>query len=48
MLMRLQFYQDLKKGDQVMVCESCQRIMYYNPPASVEDLAGDSAPAVQQ
>ena len=48
MTMRLQFYQDLKKGDQVMACESCQRILYYNPPASLEDLTGEAAPAVQQ
>jgi len=46
--MRLQFFQDLKKGDQIMACESCQRILYYNPPVSVEDLAGEAAPAVQQ
>jgi len=48
MAMRLQFFQDLKKGDRIMVCESCQRILYYNPPVSVEDLAGEAAPAVQQ
>jgi uncharacterized protein len=47
MAMRLQFFQDLKKGDQVMRCESCGRILYYNPPATVEDLAGESASAVQ-
>jgi uncharacterized protein len=40
MAMRLQFFQDLRKGDQVMVCESCGRILYYNPPVAVEDLAG--------
>jgi predicted nucleic acid-binding Zn-ribbon protein len=45
--LRLQFYQDLKKGDQVMYCESCARILYYNPPVAFEDLAGESAPAVQ-
>src|SRR5215469_6466356 len=48
MAMRLQFFQDLKKGDQVMACESCQRILYYNPPVAVEDLTGEAAPAVQQ
>lgn len=37
MTMRLQFLQDLRKGDQVMVCESCARILYYNPPIAVED-----------
>jgi hypothetical protein len=45
--LRLQFYQDLKKGDQVMYCESCARILYYNPPVAFEDLTGASAPAVQ-
>src|ERR1700691_5487439 len=45
--LRLQFYQDLKKGDQVMYCESCARILYYNPPVAFEDLAAESAPAVQ-
>jgi predicted nucleic acid-binding Zn-ribbon protein len=48
MAMRLQFFQDLKKGDQIMACESCQRILYYNPPVSVEDLAGEAAPVAQQ
>lgn len=48
MSMRLQFFQDLKRGDQVMTCESCQRILYYNPPASVEDLTGETAPAVRE
>lgn len=46
--MRLQFFQDLKRGDQIMTCESCGRILYYNPPAIVEDLAGESAPALEQ
>jgi hypothetical protein len=41
--LRLQFYQDLRKGDQVMYCESCARILYYNPPVAVEDLTGESA-----
>jgi predicted nucleic acid-binding Zn-ribbon protein len=47
MAMRLQFFQDLKKGDQVMYCESCSRILYYNPPVAFEDLTGESASAVQ-
>jgi len=42
MVIRLQFFQDLKKGDQVMSCESCTRILYYNPPISVEDVAGET------
>jgi predicted nucleic acid-binding Zn-ribbon protein len=45
MAVRLQFFQDLRKGDQVMVCESCGRILYYNPPIPVEDLGGDTEAA---
>ena len=40
MAMRLQFFQDLRKSEEVMACESCGRILYYNPPKSVDDLAG--------
>ena len=43
MVIRLQFFQDLKKGDQIMSCESCTRILYYNPPVSLEDVAGETA-----
>jgi len=39
MLLRPQFFQDLKYGNAVMFCESCQRILYYNPPVKVEDLS---------
>jgi len=45
--MRLQFFQDLKKAEEIMCCESCQRILYYNPPAAVEDLAGEPVRTAQ-
>lgn len=45
--LRPQFFQDLKRGTTVMSCESCNRILYYNPPISVEDLTGEPAPAAQ-
>jgi predicted nucleic acid-binding Zn-ribbon protein len=45
MSLRLQFFQELRRGDQVMACESCGRILYYNPPQAVDDTA--SAPAAQ-
>lgn len=48
MALRPQFSQELKRGDKVMTCESCQRILYYNPPTSFEDLAGEAASAVRQ
>ena len=39
-MLRPQFYQDLKKGEAIMTCESCGRILYYNPVQRVEDLGG--------
>ena len=41
MAMRLQYFQDLRKGEQVLRCENCGRILYYNPPVAVEDLTGE-------
>jgi len=48
MAIRPQFFQDLKRGDQIMACESCQRILYYHPPQSLEDLTGEPLPAVRE
>jgi len=42
--MRPQFFQDLRSGREVMFCESCGRILYYNPPVSFEDLAAPAEP----
>ena len=41
-MLRPQFMQELKRGDSIMVCESCKRILYYNPPESFEDLVPQS------
>ncbi len=38
MQLRPQFLQELKRQDSVMVCESCKRMLYWNPPQSVHDL----------
>jgi len=43
---RPQYLQDLKRGEQVQVCESCQRILYYNPPASFDDIGGPASSAM--
>jgi uncharacterized protein len=48
MTIRPQFFQELKQGDRIMSCESCQRILYYHPPQSFEDLTGEPLPAVQE
>lgn len=35
--LRPQYMQDLRRGDHLMFCESCGRILYYNAPVNVED-----------
>jgi predicted nucleic acid-binding Zn-ribbon protein len=42
--LRPQFFQDLRKQDKVMFCESCSRLLTYNP---VVDVSADAA-ATQQ
>lgn len=34
--LRPQFFQDLRRGEEIMFCESCGRIMLYDPPVSFE------------
>jgi predicted nucleic acid-binding Zn-ribbon protein len=36
--LRLQFFQDLRRGDQIMLCENCSRILYYNPPVEYDEM----------
>lgn len=36
MQLRPQYWQDLKQGDQMLSCETCGRVLYYNPPVRVE------------
>jgi predicted nucleic acid-binding Zn-ribbon protein len=44
--LRLQYYQDLKHGDAILSCESCQRILYYNPPRLIEEFDGGTRVAM--
>jgi predicted nucleic acid-binding Zn-ribbon protein len=39
--LRPQFFQELKRGDKVMTCESCNRILFYAKPESFEDQFGE-------
>lgn len=39
LILRPQFLQDVRRNDQVLCCESCGRILYYNPPVAVEEAA---------
>lgn len=41
MTLRLQFFQDLRRDDAVMYCESCGRIVYYIPPVEPENLGAE-------
>jgi predicted nucleic acid-binding Zn-ribbon protein len=36
MALRPQHFQDLKRGEKLLFCESCGRILYYNPPVNLE------------
>ncbi len=38
-VLRPQFMQDLRRGEELMFCESCGRMLYYNPPVSFEEAA---------
>jgi len=41
--LRPQFVQDLRKGDRIMQCESCSRMLTYNPAVSFENNVGPAA-----
>lgn len=38
-MLRPQYFQDLKKSERLMTCESCGRILIYNPPVSFDGAA---------
>lgn len=39
MMLRPQYYQDLRKGDKLMFCETCSRFLYYFPPDRAVDMS---------
>ena len=46
-LLRPQYFQDVKHTESILFCESCQRILYYNPPQAFDDLAGEGGTRVE-
>jgi predicted nucleic acid-binding Zn-ribbon protein len=38
--LRPQHFQELRRGDQILHCENCGRLLIYNPPVDIEQLAG--------
>jgi hypothetical protein len=45
--LRLQYLQELKRGDRLMTCESCGRILYYNAPESFADMTAETQGAAR-
>jgi predicted nucleic acid-binding Zn-ribbon protein len=39
LMLRPQYFQEVRRGDQLMTCESCGRFLFYNPPVQVQDSA---------
>ena len=46
-LLRPQYFQDVKRTESILFCESCQRILYYNPPQAFDDLTGEGGTRVE-
>ncbi len=42
--LRPQLFQDLRRRDKLIVCESCGRLVFYNPPAIVDEPPMPAAP----
>jgi uncharacterized protein len=42
-VLRPQYVQDLRRGEQLMFCESCGRILFIHPPVSFDDSNGPRA-----
>jgi len=38
-VLRPQYLQDLRKGEEMMTCEVCGRFLHFTPPVNVEDVA---------
>jgi len=43
-ILRPQVYQDVMKGEEIIACDSCQRILYFVPPPPKEEEAKDGKP----
>lgn len=41
-LLRPQVHQDVMKGDEILICDSCKRILYFVPPPPKEEEAAEA------
>src|SRR6476469_6129380 len=46
-MLRPQMYNEVRTNQQILICDSCQRILYYVPPAVAEAASPAPAPAQQ-
>ena len=44
-ILRPQVYQDVMKGEEIIACDSCQRILYFVPPPPSEEAKNGKAPS---
>jgi hypothetical protein len=42
-LLRPQVHQDVMKGDEILICDSCKRILYFVPPPPKEEEAAEAS-----
>ena len=40
MTIRPQAYSDVRKGDEILTCDNCSRILYYKPTLQAEEMTG--------
>ena len=38
--LRLQLFQELRRGDRILQCENCRRLLYYSPPVGFDTANG--------
>ena len=43
--LRPQFVQEVRRGDEVLQCESCGRLLFYNPPVDIEKEMAETGPS---
>ncbi|MBM3814169.1 MAG: hypothetical protein FJW20_21295 [Acidimicrobiia bacterium] len=41
--LRPQLFQELRRGEKMLLCENCHRILHYNPPVDFDTAAGGPA-----
>ncbi|MGA2434041.1 MAG: C4-type zinc ribbon domain-containing protein [Bryobacteraceae bacterium] len=48
MVLRLQLFQELRLGNRIICCESCGRMLYFNPPVETDEAGPGESPSEPQ